>query len=174
MLVATNARGIVQIVPLPDCTSTQIWTTASGIIGAFLNRPFNVIVLTPTNYQPYLSKKQRISMAFSFVSDDETSPNISNPLICEGNGLGHHQPHIVILQQMVNHKQGTQGHEVGLARDWQYEIITPNKYKTQTNAGLQLLSLFEDESDEHFGRIKTVRRIVELTSSDIRPVDFIP
>lgn len=56
VFVATDMRELVQMDPLLEGDNTQARTPASGIIYAFKNRPFNVIVRNPTNVQRSLAK----------------------------------------------------------------------------------------------------------------------
>lgn len=45
-----------QMGPLLELDSNQEWTSVSGIFDAFPNMPCNIIVLNPTDTQPYLAK----------------------------------------------------------------------------------------------------------------------
>lgn len=47
-MVADNAEGLVQVRSQLQQDSTEIWTTAKGIIDAFSSEPFKLIILIPT------------------------------------------------------------------------------------------------------------------------------
>lgn len=49
-------------------------------------------------------------------------------------------------------------------------MVIHNKYQSQREEFLQLLSELEDISDEHLGRITTAKHQIELKSEDTRPL----
>lgn len=61
VFVATDRKELVQTGPLLERDSIQEWTKSTGIIHAFLYRPFNVIVLNTTNDLLFFLKHLRIA-----------------------------------------------------------------------------------------------------------------
>lgn len=111
VLVATNAKGLVQVGPLLERDCTKAWRRAVGIINEFLSRPFNLTVLNLTYSSLSLVKHERIATALlllqllyttSVMSRLHTPPK---PLIHESVNLVHYQRHVDRLQQMDNHEQ---------------------------------------------------------------------
>lgn len=123
VLVATDARRLLQIEPLLEWDSIQAWTTASGIINAIPTRPINVIVRKPKNVPFFLATNQRNATALSPPSAvvhnkyDELSPYSSNLSLCESVKLFHTLLHVNRLQKMINHERVIQKDETRLTED---------------------------------------------------------
>lgn len=145
MLVATDRRGLVKIGAMLKWYSAQAWVTASGIIDAFPNKPFNVIVRSSTPAPHFTAKHRQIAAALPPLSAtihiiyDEPSPYNSNQLLCQSINLAHHQPYVDRFQQPANLKQVIQENGTRLTEDWRNETNNLDKYNDHRDEYLQLL-----------------------------------
>lgn len=81
----------------------------SGITEALTNRPFNIIVLIPTN-APFFANQYRVSVAFPSHSDIRL-----NNLISASRTI-RHQPYIDSLQKMPNRERSRERMTQGSAK----------------------------------------------------------
>lgn len=107
-IVATDARELIQIGLLLEFARTRAWMAASGIIDAFSNRPFNVIVVNLPSVSDPLAIHQQISASFSPTAAvtpnkcDALSPFILNPALCKSINLVPHQHRTYRFRQIEN------------------------------------------------------------------------
>lgn len=110
MFIAQTERGLLQIDPLLKLDNTQTWATTSCSIEAVPNRPFNDIVLNPTNAPLSFATHQLIDVEIPPPSAifhnrcDGPSPYRSKRPLSESVNAVQDQPPVNRLQQMANHE----------------------------------------------------------------------